>query len=73
MKRLHNFILFTDVRRGCQELKTKPGCHEDAEFDGMKGKVCLCDTELCNGSDVNKGSTATGIIAAIAILEIIFN
>ena len=53
--------------RACLPISMKSEC-KTMEEGGVKGTVCTCDKDLCNGSDVIKVSTATGIMAIIAIL-----
>ena len=55
------------MARGCLPAKAKVEC-KDEEKDGMKGTICYCDKDLCNGSDVIKITLTTGIIALVTLL-----
>ena len=58
---------FSDVARGGFPTKVKTECKE-GEQQGIKGTICYCDKDLCNGSDVIKVTMTTGVTALVALL-----
>ena len=59
--------IFADVMRGCSKVRTTK-C-EKSEVSGITGDVCICETELCNGSNVLKPSVAIGILVIAVMLK----
>ena len=62
----HTFF-FSDVARECFQTKVKTEC-KGGEQQGIKGTICYCDKDLCNGSDVIKVTMTTGFIVLVALL-----
>ena len=55
------------MARDCLPAKAKAEC-KDEEKDGIKGTICYCDKDLCNGSDVIKVTMTMGVMALVAQL-----
>jgi len=55
--------------RGCRFLNAfdwSSGCKDNQEYQGRTGRICLCDTDLCNAATMTS-SLGHVIVMAVAL------